>query len=57
MIELSDAAKEARREYKRRWREQNKERVAETERQRWERLAVKYAEERAAAKPQNENKA
>ena len=45
--ELSEAAKEARREYKRRWRAANRERVEETERQRWERLAVKYAEEKA----------
>lgn len=37
--ELSDEAKEARREYMRRWRKEHPDKVKEYDRRRWEKLA------------------
>lgn len=49
--ELSEAAKEARRQYGRAWRAKNREKCAEYDRTRWERLAEKMVNENA----ENEN--
>lgn len=46
--ELSEAALQARREYQRRYRQANRERVAQWERNRWERLAQKNKHERSS---------
>lgn len=44
-MELSDKAKQARRDYMNAWRKRNKDRLREYERRRWERVAQKQGEE------------
>lgn len=48
--ELSERAREARKEYMRRWRAENKERTAENLARQWERYADKLDAEREAQK-------
>ena len=45
MIELSQQALDARREYQKRWRKANKDKIREINRRYWERRAAKMAEE------------
>ena len=47
-VELSERAREARKEYMRRWREQNRQKVEESEARKWERYADRLDAERAA---------
>lgn len=42
---MTEAAKEARREYKRRWNQQNKDKVKAAQDRYWERRAAKAAED------------
>lgn len=51
-IELSERAREARKEYMRRWREANREKARRAEAEKWERVADQYeAEAKAGGRP------
>lgn len=53
MQELTDAAREAKREYFREWRRKNKGRVRENNRRYWERKAAQRKEENEDAEKNN----
>lgn len=53
--ELSERAREARKEYMRRWRAENKERAAASLARQWEKYADKLDAEREREKQEGEN--
>lgn len=54
-VELTERQRAAKAEYLRRWREQNREKVAEAERKRWDRYADLLDAEKAEAEQKQKN--
>ena len=56
-VEMSERAREARKEYMKRWRKQNGKKAAEAEARKWERYADRIEAEKAEETKEEEKKA